>query len=210
MLGMAAWAFSFVTVHYGRSGILWVGAFLVCLALAAWIFGEFIQKGAKNRVLGWSLFAATLIAGYGFGLEYQLDWRHPRPPATSSFAHGSVNQDGIEWEPWSPEAIERARSEGRPVLVDFTADWCLICQGNKASSLEIKSVREKLKDINAVALLADYTLQQPEITAELNRFERAGVPLVLVYPRKASLPPKVLPAVLTPAIVLSALEKAAE
>jgi thiol:disulfide interchange protein DsbD len=95
------------------------------------------------------------------------------------------------------------------VLVDFTADWCLTCQANKKTSLEIASVRQKLKEINAVALLGDYTREDPAITAELKRHERAGVPLVLVYPKAATEPPIVLPTVLTPGKVLEALEQAA-
>ena len=91
------------------------------------------------------------------------------------------------------------------MLVDFTADWCLTCQVNKKTSLEIPSVREKLKDLGAVALVGDYTRTPDSITAELNRFARAGVPLVLVYPKNAGAPPIVLPEVLTPSIVLNAL-----
>jgi hypothetical protein len=67
------------------------------------------------------------------------------------------------------------------VLVDFTADWCVTCQLNKKTSLEIESVVNRLKELNAVALLGDYTLKDPRITAELKRWGRAGVPLVLVY-----------------------------
>ena len=63
--------------------------------------------------------------------------------------------------------------------------------------------------INAVALLGDYTKFPDDITAELARFGRAGVPLVLVYPADASQSPQILPALLTPATVLDALDKAA-
>jgi thiol:disulfide interchange protein DsbD len=94
------------------------------------------------------------------------------------------------------------------VLVDFTADWCVTCQVNKKSSLEAPAVRRKLREEGVVALLADYTREDPEITRELRRFGRAGVPLVLVYPREAQKPPLVLPSLLTPGIVLAALEKA--
>ena len=123
---------------------------------------------------------------------------------------GSLKEspDGIDWQRWSPEAVAAARAEGRPVFVDFTARWCLNCKANKLFAIEIPSVRTKLKDINAVALLGDYTRFPPEITEELNRYERAGVPLVLVYPRDATQPPFVLPEALTPGIVLGALEKA--
>ena len=94
------------------------------------------------------------------------------------------------------------------MFVDFTAKWCLTCQANKKLAIEVPSVRAKLKAINAVTLLGDYTRFPPEITDELNRFHRAGVPLVLVYPRQADQPPMVLPEALTPGIVLDALEKA--
>ena len=96
------------------------------------------------------------------------------------------------------------------MLVDFTADWCLTCQVNKKIAIEIPSVREKLKEINAVALVGDYTHFPDSITAELNRYSRAGVPLVLVYPKSADAQPIVLPAVLTPGIVLDALDQAAQ
>lgn len=210
MLGMAVWSFSIVIVHHGRRGALWLGVFLVALGLAAWVYGEFIQRGSKRRGLAWLVVLAAIGGGYGYALEYQLDWRHPAPLAVLQPSGTNAKADEIPWQPWSAEAVAQARAAGRPVLVDFTADWCLICQGNKASSIEIKSVREKLKAINAVTLIGDYTLKQPEITAELNRFDRAGVPLVLVYPKDASKPPQVLPAVLTPSIMLEALDAAAK
>jgi thiol:disulfide interchange protein DsbD len=94
--------------------------------------------------------------------------------------------------------------------VDFTADWCLTCQANLKTSLEIASVRARLKEINALPLLADYTTFPDEMTQELRRFGRAGVPLVLVYPRQANAPPAVLPEILTPSLVLKALETAAQ
>jgi thiol:disulfide interchange protein DsbD len=66
-----------------------------------------------------------------------------------------------------------------------------------------------LKEIGAACFLGDYTRFPDDITAELNRYGRAGVPLVLVYPPKAGAPPIVLPELLTPGIVLDALNKAA-
>jgi thiol:disulfide interchange protein DsbD len=69
-------------------------------------------------------------------------------------------------------------------------------------------VREKLKAINAVALIGDYTHNPEAITLELNRYHRAGVPLVLVYPKSPDAPAIVLPAILTPGLVLSALDQA--
>lgn len=211
MLATAVWLLSQTSDHFGSRGPLWLGLFLVLLGVAAWVYGEFHQRGSKRRGLSAVIAALILGGSYTWALEHELNWRNPpadAPGTTAAANHQSP--DGIAWEPWSTEAVARARAEGRPVLVDFTANWCLNCQLNKKTSLEIDSVRAKLKEINAVALLGDYTRKNPNITAELKRFERAGVPLVLVYPRDATKPPKILPTILTPEIVLSALTEAAQ
>jgi thiol:disulfide interchange protein len=64
--------------------------------------------------------------------------------------------------------------------------------------------------MNAVALLGDYTAFPANINDELNHFGRAGVPLVLVYPKNAQEPPIVLPEALTPGMVVAALDRAAQ
>ena len=130
-------------------------------------------------------------------------------PDASAVGSLKESPNGIAWQPWSPEAVAQARASGKPVLVDFTADWCLTCQVNKKLAIEIPSVRAKLKEIGAVALIGDYTHFPDAITAELNRFSRAGVPLVLVYPMNPGAEPIILPQVLTPGIVLDALDRAA-
>jgi len=206
MLATAVWLFDLAAGSYGKS-VLWLGVFLVVVALAAWIFGEFVQRGRTRKGLALAVVLILLAGGYAYALEGQLRWRQPMaaPDAAGSLKESA---DGIDWQHWTPEAVARARADGHPVLVDFTADWCLTCQVNKKTSIEIPSVRAKLKEINAVALLGDYTRFPDNITTELNRFSRAGVPLVLAYPKNPAAPPIVLPEILTPGIVLDALDRA--
>jgi thiol:disulfide interchange protein DsbD len=208
MLATAVWLFSLIPLHYGKRA-LWLGLFLVILALAAWIYGEFVQRAPAHRGLGISAALALLVGGYLYAVEGQLRWRSPAPEASVA---GSLKEgpDGIDWQRWSPAAVAQARAQGRPVFVDFTADWCLTCQANKRIAIDVPSVRAKLKETNAAAMLGDYTRLPDDITTELNRFGRAGVPLVLVYPKNADEPPQVLPEALTPGIVLAALERAAK
>ncbi len=208
MLATVVWLFNLAAGSYGKK-VLWLGIFLVTIAFAAWIFGEFFQRGRSRKGVALALVLIFLAGGYTFALEKELDWRNAMPEMNAT---GSLKEsaDGIDWQPWSPEAVAAARAAGKVVLVDFTADWCLTCQVNKKTSLEIASVREKLKSLNAVALLGDYTHFPDAITTELNRYHRAGVPLVLVYPNHADAPPVVLPEVLTPGIVLAALDRAAQ
>jgi thiol:disulfide interchange protein DsbD len=209
MLATAVWIFWFTAPNFGDGGVLWLGLFLVVLAAAAWVWGEFVQRSSRRRALAIGVCLLLIGLGYGYILEGELHWRAKRAPATTA---GSLQEspDGIAWQPWSPEAEAKGRAEGRPVLVDFTAKNCLNCQVNKRTSLEIPSTRAKLKEIQALALLGDFSNEDPRIAAELRRYNRPGVPLVLVYPKNSNAPPIVLPEVLTPSLVLKALAKAAE
>jgi thiol:disulfide interchange protein len=206
MLATVVWLFNLAASSYGKN-VLWLGVFLVTVAAAAWVFGEFFQRGQKRKGLALVVTLILLGVGYVYALEKNLDWRNAMPPEAGSLKESA---DGIDWQPWSPEAVAAARSAGHPVIVDFTADWCLTCQVNKKTSIEIASVRKKIKDANIVALLADDTHTPQKIAVELQRFNRAGVPMVLVYPKNPDAQPIVLPEVLTPGIVLDALAKAAD
>ncbi len=209
MLATALWLYTLAAKHFGEGGPLWLGIFLVGIALSTWVWGEFAQRGRKHPTAGAIVSIALAGVAYGGTLENELQWRSPRQLPTPSGVKAPASKDEIPWQAWSREAVEAARKSGRPVFVDFTADWCLTCQLNERSSINIESVRERLRSINAVSFKGDHTLVPPAITEELQRHGRAGVPLVLVYPKDASQPPLVLPEVLTPGIVLEALEKAA-
>lgn len=190
MLGTAVALFILASSNFNKGTTLCFGLFLVALALGAWIWGEFVQRGTKRRGLA-GVASFILVGGVG------------------AFAL-TPGGDQIQWQPWSSEAVAKAQSEGHPVLVDFTADWCLTCLSNKRLAIEVPAVRSKLKQIGAVNLVGDYTHQPSAMTDELNRYQRAGVPLVLVFPGKPNAQPVVLPEVLTSGIVLSALDQAAK
>jgi thiol:disulfide interchange protein DsbD len=208
MLATGVWLFDLTAPSFGEGGVLWLGLVLVVVALAAWIWGEFVQRGVRRQGLAMAACGALLLSGYVVGLEGQLHWRKPSPLT----AGGTVirdSPDGIEWRAWSSAAVEQARAAGHPVLVDFTARWCLTCKSNKKLAIDVPPVRARLKQLDAVSFRADNTDPNPAITAELKRYERAGVPLVLLFPAKPDEPPFVLPALLTQSIVLDYLSKVA-
>lgn len=198
ILGTGVWIFWFTAGRMGDAGVLWLGLFLVVISAAAWVWGEFYQRGGGSVRAVWV--AALLVAGAYFGiLEGQLQWR-------SSVGHRAPK---LSWQTWSPAAVEAARRAGHPVLVDFTADNCLNCQLNKRTSIEIESTRERLKKYGVLLFEGDYTDANPAIAEELRRHGRRGVPLVLVYSRTLAQEPRELPTILTPSLVHEALDWAA-
>ncbi len=113
-----------------------------------------------------------------------------------------TQEDG-EWAVFSEQKLAALRAEGRPVFVDFTAAWCITCQINKKRVLERDGIRQVFAAKNVALLKADWTNRDPQISKALESFGRQGVPLYVYYPPHGE--PKILPALLTKAIVLEAL-----
>lgn len=112
------------------------------------------------------------------------------------------------WQAFAPDAIPGLVAQGQVVIVDTTASWCLTCRLNEISTLNRAEVRGRLSQPGVVAMRADWTNPDPRILSLLESFGRFGIPLVAVY--GPGLPAgTVLPEILTPGIVVSALGRAA-
>jgi thiol:disulfide interchange protein DsbD len=209
MMAAAIWLCSLTAIHYGYRA--WsMAMFLVFVAVACWIYGEFVQRGSSNRWLARVIAGGLLIAGYAYALEQKLQWRQPiQETEAKESGRSHVAPKGIAWERWSTEAVAAARAAGRPVVIDFTASWCQTCNTIVKPAFENESVQKKLKETNALPLVADYTHQpDAEIAAELSRYSRAAVPLVVVYSPKPDKEPEVFDLV-WPSTLVGALDRAA-
>jgi thiol:disulfide interchange protein DsbD len=105
--------------------------------------------------------------------------------------------------------VKQLQAEGRPILVDFTAAWCVTCQVNEKVALSGAKVADAFKARNAVYLKADWTNRDPVIAKTLAEFGRVGVPLYVVYPKNGGAP-VILPQLLTEGLVIEAIEKAGQ
>jgi thiol:disulfide interchange protein DsbD len=166
-----------------------LAAFLL-LAIAGWILGRWPAR----RVA--SAFAVTVIVLAVATPLYAL-WKFPAAETTTASKAG--------WEPYSREAIEQYRAQGRPVFVDFTARWCLSCQVNERAVLNRGDVRRRLHGSGIVLVRADWTKHDESIASALRELGRSGVPTYVFYP--PGQPALVLPEVLTPGVVLGALDQ---
>ena len=205
MVATAVWLCSLVAAHYGDRA-WWMAVFLVFVATAAWIYGEFVQRGTRRRGLAFSIVVLLLATGYGFALENRLMWRHPIGEGEPKAEVSTVAPKGLHWEKWSPGAVIAARAAGRPAVVDFTAKWCPNCNIIVKPSLEDSSVQAKLKELNAALFVSDYTLSSKTLIDDLKPFGRAAIPVVLIYSPKSD-EPEVFDFV-TPAIIADALARA--
>lgn len=152
---------------------------LVLISFSLWVWKRAAQ--AKHRWFGRSLasFAALLAI---LILTTQVS--------------GERGQPLLESQPWSNAALTAGTSSGRPVFVNFTADWCITCKVNERLVLETERTAELFRANQVVYLKGDWTNADENITRVLEQFGRSGVPLYLFYLRGEN-EPRILPQILT-------------
>ena len=189
----AAWLVWVLSQQVDAAGFALAMTGLVFVGFAAWLWGIATTLSARARP--WTRLATTAAVVIALTSIYALHDQAaaaPAPSATSDIA-----------EPYSERRLAQLRAEGRPVFVNFTAAWCISCLVNERIALSRPEVLTALKDRNVVYLKGDWTNRNAEIAAALHGLDRDGVPLYVLYAPNAE--PRVLPQVLTPSLVVDAL-----
>jgi thiol:disulfide interchange protein len=97
-----------------------------------------------------------------------------QPPAAETVAaHGTVE---VSWAQDFPRALERARAEGKPVLVTFYADWCVWCKRLESTTLSDNDVKTLLRD-QVVPVSLDVDGAGRDLS---NEYRVDGLPTILV------------------------------
>jgi thiol:disulfide interchange protein DsbD len=191
---------SWVATKGHGADILWtlLGSFLL-LAIAGWFLGRWPTKRWATAVATLILLAVAALAVVGQRVAGGASESLGISAKTSS-----DSATAGAWEPWSPQIQATYQSQGRPVFVDFTAAWCLSCQVNERVALNQPQVQQAFRSANVVLLRADWTRHDEAITHTLTTLGRSGVPAYAFYiPGQRE--PLLLPEVLTPSIVITAL-----
>jgi len=191
MYGAALWLAWVFAQQAGPEDLAKLFAAGVVVAVAGWLAGLAQRRAAMgDRAMG--LAAGALIAAV-IGVATVV-W--PKDAAAE-----------LTSEPYSPARLAELRGEGRPVFVNYTAAWCVSCQVNDRVAISTSAVRSAFARHKVAYLKADWTKQDAGIAAELASHGRAGVPLYLVYGKSGG-DGVILPSILTPQIVVRAVEAA--
>jgi thiol:disulfide interchange protein len=200
--GTAVWLSFVLAQEAGEFAVTAALAGLVLIGFAGWLYEA--ARLSEHRGRPWGIGVAALAIVGAVALLQFTDADRP------SRAAAIPGDSGIGWLPFSAARIEQLQAKGKPVFVDFTADWCITCKLNERVALTDRAVLKAFADGGVVALRADWTRQDPGITRMLEANGRAGVPLYLFYPKPGSAgnrrQPIVLPQILTAEAVVHEIQ----
>ena len=196
---LLAFAIKMVQVIFVQMGGIFtinVMYYMLILAFAVWLYGRFVTP-LQSKMTQW-IVAVAVILLIVFGAIFTLKG-HSATDNLTEFQY-----DGF-WYKFSEEAVDDAISQGLPVFIDFTADWCMVCKANEVAVLNQNDIRQAFVEKNVLMLKGDYTRRDPVIHDWLQRYNRAGVPLYLLFLPGEDRPIQ-FPEVLTKSMVFNALE----
>lgn len=174
LLATVVWLFSSLPSHYFVASL----ALLFGVWMACWWIGrtpltaEFAQK-----LRTWAV-ATVIVVGVTW-LSFQTLLGEP-----DVVAGQSVATKNSVWRPFSVEALQKARVEGKTVLIDFTARWCATCKWNKPVALRRKATEDYMREHGIIGLVADKTVEAPEIDDLMKRLDHPSglIPFYAVFP----------------------------
>lgn len=185
-----------------QSSSLGLGAALagaILIAFAAWAYQKSKSSESRGRVTALASAALAVL------LAIVLPVRFADVAAAASGSTGGGGQTADGWQRYDAAEVAKLNASGKPLLVNFTASWCLTCLVNERNAFNDSAVQEVFRKKGVTLMKGDWTNRDPAITQALAAFGRAGVPLYVVYNGKpGSSEPVVLPQLLTASVVQSA------
>ena len=163
---------------------------LIAAWFACWIIGRVPPYSERRQIFkAWGIGLST-VALMGF----------------ISFMYFGPIKHYLPWENYNEAQLDKYRSEGKTVMVEFTARWCPTCQTNMRFAIDRSKVRDICKQNNVITMLADMSESSSAIDKKLEDLGSKSIPLLAIYPPGAE--PIVLRDAITQSQLLSALEEA--
>jgi thiol:disulfide interchange protein DsbD len=97
--------------------------------------------------------------------------------------HLFSHRQGIQWLGYDEELLQRSLTQGKPVIIDFTADWCIPCREMEKRTFSSPPVIAKAKQFSTLQVDLTHSTR-PETRSFMERYRIKGVPTVIFLDRK--------------------------
>jgi thiol:disulfide interchange protein len=145
-----------------RTNVLY---FAVVLGFCVWMWGGWVSFNTKPA-RKWIIRITAVIIVFAAG------WVFLPTPAG----------EPIPWQDYDATVIDGALAQARPVLIKFTADWCLSCQTVDKVVYHRKDIAKLIEEKAVLPIKADTTAKDyPATLALKNKYNEPGVPVTILF-----------------------------
>jgi len=139
--------------------------FAVVLAFCIWMWNSWVDYNTKATKKFLVRITAVILLLIGA-------WAFLSPPRAEI----------VDWRPYDASQIETALENKQPVLIKFTADWCLSCQVVEKVVFSRRDIADLIKEKKVLPIKADTTVKNYSATLALkNKYHEPGVPVTMLF-----------------------------
>ena len=161
LLGIAVWLIAALP-QPRRLNVLY---FAVVLGFCVWMWGTWVSYGTKTSQK-WSVRILAVLLAIAAGW---LFLPAPKPEL-------------IDFQEYDSDLIQQALDDERPVLIKFTANWCVSCKVIDKLVYTREDVAKLIEKKNVLTIKADTTEKNHPATAALkNKYKEPGVPVSILF-----------------------------
>lgn len=140
--------------------------FALALSFCVWMWGGWVSYSTK-RARKWLIRIIAIVLAVAAGLAFL-----PAPA-----------DEVVDWQKYDTGLIDTALEKSRPVLIEFTADWCLSCKVVERFVYSRQDIAALIEEKDVLAIKADTTGNSPATLAKKNVYNEPGVPVsILIVP----------------------------
>ncbi|HJY79187.1 MAG TPA: protein-disulfide reductase DsbD [Burkholderiales bacterium] len=179
LLAVAIWVIAPVLppmVHMLAWSALFIGSAIFLRALDA------VPAGASGWWRLWkALGIAALVIGIALLVGALSGSRDPLRPLAALTQSSETARTPLPWQRVASlgELTEKLKTAGKPVMLDFYADWCVSCKEMESFTFSDAKVRAQLDGM--LLLQADVTAHNEADRALLKRFSLFGPPGIVFF-----------------------------
>lgn len=144
------------------------------LAFCVWMWGGWVSFDT-SPVKKWLVRIIAVLIAIAAG------WQLLPGAMTTASPQQAIVSDGIAWQPYDANVIKEAVAGNRPVLIEFTADWCLTCKAVEKTVYARNDIQNLLKQKNVLTIKGDTTWENNPATIALKEiYNEPGVPVTVI------------------------------